>query len=158
MTPLTENIFGRVSTARLTLETPVYPLASGVHLPDVQPPIDPNELKNGLSVYLGGKDGPRCQLEVDWSIAGDKEVLHGLTLAFLGTSTPSEKGWFYLRQYKKSRLKEVKSPFGLVLHPAPDNGDYLRVGIFSVPTKALDDGFSHWKLFESYRVLSIQVI
>lgn len=158
VTPLTKNTFGRISTARLILETSVYPLANGIHLPDVQPSIDSYELRNGLSVYLGGKDGPWCQLEVDWNIAGDKEVLHSLTLALLGTSTPSEKGWYCLRQYKESRLREVKSPFGLILYPAPDHGEYLRVGVFSVPTEALDDEFSHWKFFENCEVLSIQVV
>lgn len=158
VTPLTENIFGRILTARLTLETYVYPLASGVHLPDVQPPIDSHVSRNGLSVYLGDKDGPWCQLEVDWNFAGDKEVLHSLTLALLGNSAPNEAGWKYMRQCKKSTLMEVRSPFGLVLHPAPDSGEYFRVGVFSVPTEALDDGFSHWKFFENCRVLSMQVV
>ncbi|KAJ0119733.1 C6 transcription factor [Diaporthe amygdali] len=155
VTPLTGNIFGKISTAKLILETHIYHLASGALLPDKQPSNHPIVYHNGLPVQLGGKDGPLFQLELDWKFAGNEEDLDSLTLALLGSSTVSEE--YSDHPFEKKVKSKEKRPFGLVLHSAADNEQYLRVGIFSIPGEALiQDELPHWKFFENCKVLPIQ--
>lgn len=158
VTLLSANVFGRISAARLTLETHIYPLSRGVHLADVPEPTLSLPGTNGLSVHLGGEDGPWCQLEVDWKIRGEKDFLGSLTLAILGSSTISEKIQSFILEEEKV-TRNVKRPFGLVLHSAPGKERYLRVGVFSVPVEALAvSGVSHWKFFEDCKVQCIEVM
>lgn len=157
VTPLTGNIFGKISTAKLILETHIYHLASGALLPDKQPSSHPIVYHNALPVQLGGKEGPLFQLELDWKFAGNEEDLDSLTLALLGSSTVSEE--YSDHPFEKKVKSKEKRPFGLVLHSAADNEQYLRVGVFSIPGEALvQDELPHWKFFENCKVLPIEVL